>query len=201
MTRIRIPDVDETDPSKRALVKRAALVSLRPAHAAANAAMVKTVMEEGTLPRQLIELVRLRFAYHAQCRTCMVARYHSVTEELVAGLADFEDAPNLDERTRAALRFADKFDANPRAIDDDDYNQLREHFDEGELVELGFVCSLFCGGSRVFASWDITEDLPPSFQVRDGSEITPWGHDDLVALTPRVVQQSPEVSLPEPVSR
>src|SRR3954454_19041950 len=116
VTRIRIPDVDEPDPSKRALVKRSALVALRPEHAAGNAAFVKAIMEEGTLPRQLIELVRLLFGYRNQCRTCMTARYHDITEEMVAALADYEGSPILDESWKAALRFAHKFDQNPRAI-------------------------------------------------------------------------------------
>src|SRR4051794_948705 len=118
MTRIRVPDIEETDPRKRALAKRAALVALRPEHATAEADVVRAVMHGGTLPRQLVELVRLRFAYHAQCRTCMAARYHAVTDEQVDALEDFENAPGLDEPTRAALLFAEKFEKNPRGWDD-----------------------------------------------------------------------------------
>ena len=70
-----------------------------------------------------------------------------------------------------------------------DYARLREHFDEGQLVELGFCCALFCGFARLVASWDLSEDLPPSF--RAAGEVTPWGHDDYVALDPSLVQQAP----------
>src|SRR3990170_1312590 len=49
--------------------------------------------ERGTLPGRLVELVRLRIAFHNQCRSCMAIRYQDgidagVDEQLVCQLAD-----------------------------------------------------------------------------------------------------------------
>jgi AhpD family alkylhydroperoxidase len=54
----------------------------------------------GTLPPRLVELVRLRIAFHNQCRSCMSVRYQSaiddgLTEDAVCSLERPADAPDL----------------------------------------------------------------------------------------------------------
>ena len=39
-----------------------------------------------TLPERLVELVRLRVAFHNQCRSCMAIRYSSAAQEVDEGL-------------------------------------------------------------------------------------------------------------------
>ena len=63
-----------------------------------------------TLPERLIELVRLRIAFHNQCRSCMAIRYpealsDGVTEDLVCSLERPMEAEDLDDRERLAIRY------------------------------------------------------------------------------------------------
>ncbi|MET0909619.1 MAG: carboxymuconolactone decarboxylase family protein, partial [Ilumatobacteraceae bacterium] len=68
----------------------------------------------GTLKPRLVELVRLRVAFHNQCRTCMATRRapELVSEQLVCSLERPYEAPDLLDEERAALRYADLFAAD-----------------------------------------------------------------------------------------
>jgi alkylhydroperoxidase family enzyme len=137
----------------------------------------------GTLSPRLKELVRLRIAFHNQCRTCMALQksMDSIDEGVVCSLERPEEAANLTDAERAALRYADLMANDHLSIDDDTFDELREFFDEGEIVELGMVCGFNVGFGRLAASWRMDDFLPSSFRSpgADGT-ITPWGHDAVV---------------------
>src|ERR1700729_4565684 len=112
------------------------------------------------LPRRLIELVRLRIAFHNQCRSCMAVRYQSavddgLTEDAVCALERPAEAPDLSDAERTALKFADLFATNHLAIDESIYDELRRYLTEAGLVELGMCCavSLVVGSST--GTWDV----------------------------------------------
>ena len=142
---------------------------------------------EGTpLPPRLVELVRLRIAFHNQCRSCMAIRYSPATEDgvdedLVCSLERPHEADDLSDAERAALDYADLFATNHLAIDDATYDGLREHFSESEIVALGLVCGLCVGFGRLESTWDMVDELPERFRDR-GVTITPWGAGDLVRI-------------------
>jgi alkylhydroperoxidase family enzyme len=150
----------------------------RPAANAALKGLVGAIAAEGTLSPRLLELVRLRIGFHNQCRTCMAVRYQPdlVSEDLVCTLEKPQEAADLTADERAALGYADLFATNHFAIGDADYDELRTHFDEGQIVELGMFCAYCVGFGRLMASWSVVEQLPASFQTGD-SVITPWGHE------------------------
>jgi len=159
------------------------IIAHRPDIAAALGAVSEAINHSGTLPRRLVELIRLRIAFHNQCRSCMAVRYKyavddGLTEDLVCSLAQPAEAPDLNDAERAALRFADLFATNHLAIDDTVYAHLREHFDEGSIVELGLQCANFVGVGRLAATWAVTDALPERF--RAAGEVTPWGSDAVV---------------------
>ena len=65
-----------------------------------------------TLPERLFELVRLRIAFHNQCRSCMAIRYRDavsdgVDETLVCSLEKPMAAPDLSAAEKVALKYAD----------------------------------------------------------------------------------------------
>lgn len=138
----------------------------------------------GTLNPRLVELVRLRIAFHNQCRTCMATRRAPalVSEDLVCSLERPYEAPDLLDEERAALRYADLFAADHLSIDDQEYDKLREYFAEAELVELGMTCAYFVGFGRLTATWDVIEDLPSSFSKPEVA--VPWGHQEVVEFAP-----------------
>ena len=66
---------------------------------------------------------------------------NGLTEEKLMATMDFVSSPLFDERERAALRFASLFKEGHEAIDNDEvYADLKKHFTEEEIVELGLLC-------------------------------------------------------------
>ena len=136
-----------------------------------------------TLPERLIELVRLRVAYHNQCRSCMAIRYSSavdeVNEDLVCSLEQPQEAPDLTTTERVALDFADRFATDHLSITDERFSALREHFNEAQTMELLLHLALYVGMGRLAATLDMTEELPASFQAPFGEPVTPWGGEPI----------------------
>ena len=101
-----------------------------------------------TLPDRLVELVRLRVAFFNQCRSCMAIRYSDavadgVTEGLVCSLERPQEAENLSAAEKAAIRYGELMATDHLAIDDATYADLRAHFTEAQIVELGMTCLLY----------------------------------------------------------
>lgn len=199
MTRLTSLPIEEFDPELRALLNadekterelrpfsiRAHHPELAKAHAIYGAATKKAAV----LPARLRELLRLRIAFHNQCRSCMAMRYadgvdDGVTEDLVCSLEKPYEAPDLTEAERVALRYADLMATNHLAIDDALYAKLKKHFSEKEIVELGTVCAICVGFGRLSATWDMVEDLPERFQDKGEKPVTPWGPDAWVTARP-----------------
>ena len=142
------------------------------------------------LSARLRELVRLRVAFHNQCRSCMAMRYadavdDGVTEELVCSLEKPHAADDLTDAEKVALRFADLLATNHLAVDDRLYAELALHFSEKEVVELGMFSAMCVGYGRLSATWQMHEDLPQRFQVDDGGPVTPWGPDAWTTARPQ----------------
>jgi alkylhydroperoxidase family enzyme len=137
------------------------------------------------LPPRLIELVRLRVAFHNQCRTCMAVRYEygiedGLTEDLVCSLEKPEEAEDLTAAERAALAFADKLATNHHLIEDADFQRLREHFSEPEMMELCFHTASYVGFGRMAMVLDMVEDLPEGLRAEGPTQ--PWNQPELVRL-------------------
>jgi AhpD family alkylhydroperoxidase len=172
------------DPATRIQYTIAGITAHRPDVSAGIGAAMKALATSGTLGSRLVELIRLRIAFHNQCRSCMAMRYSNavddgVSEELVCSLERPEEAEDITDAERAALRFADLFATNHLAIDDGVYDDLRRYFTEAELVEIGLNCALDLGMGRLAATWQVTDDLPERFRTRNGV-VTPWGGDGVV---------------------
>jgi AhpD family alkylhydroperoxidase len=138
---------------------------------------LKAALSRLSLPPRLLELVRLRVAFHNQCRSCMSLRSaeaieDGMTEALVCELVRPEEAPDLTDRERVALEYADKLSIAHHEIDDALFARLREHFSEEELVGLGAHIAFCIGFGRVAMSWDLVDDLPDGLR-RDGV-VGPW---------------------------
>ncbi|MGE2692667.1 carboxymuconolactone decarboxylase family protein [Mycolicibacterium pulveris] len=164
----------------------ASILGHRPEVAGALGALKAALVSSGTLAPRLVELVRLRIAFHNQCRSCMSVRYQSaiddgLTEAAVCSLEKPGDADDLSPAESAALRFADLFATDHLAIDDAVYDDLRRHFTEEELVELGVHCAYALGMGRLTATWDVTDEIPEAFRATSESRVAPWDSDGVVA--------------------
>ena len=146
--------------------------------------MTAALRASGTLPPRLLELVRLRIAFFNQCRSCIAVRYQSaiddgLDDDAVCSLERPAEADNLTAAERSAVQFAELFATNHLVIDDAVYDELREHFSEDELVELGLHCAIALGVGRLSATWDVSDDLP---EPNGSSErLAPWNSASVVA--------------------
>ena len=164
----------------------AGIMSRLPDVAAAVGGVTVAIRETGGLAPRLMELVRLRIAFHNQCRSCMSIRYQSaiddgLTEDTVCSLEKPADAPDLTDAERSALHFADLFATNHLAIDDGVYDDLRRHFTEDQLVALGLHCAMCVGLGRLAATWHVVEELPEEFRGAVGTPLAPWSASSVVA--------------------
>ncbi|OBA99252.1 carboxymuconolactone decarboxylase [Mycobacteriaceae bacterium 1482268.1] len=164
----------------------AGIMSRLPDVAAAVGGVTVALRETGALSPRLMELVRLRIAFHNQCRSCMSIRYQSaiddgVTEDLVCSLETPAEAPDLTDAERTALRFADLFATNHLAIDDGVYDDLRAHFSEDQLVALGLHCAMCVGLGRLAATWHVVDDLPDEYRADTAAPFAPWSAASVIA--------------------
>ena len=147
-------------------------------------------MSQGlTLRRRLLELVRLRIAFHNQCRSCMSVRYQSalqdgLTEDMVCSLEKPMEAPDLTDAEKAAIHYADLAASNHLAITDDTIANLRKYYTEKEIVELCMYVAYCVGFGRMAATYRIIEELPESFQDTTRT-ITPWAAEHAEKLVIR----------------
>lgn len=75
------------------------------------------------------------------------ARQAGLTEVKIAAL-DNGESDLFTPRERAALRFAELMATDHLRIDDAVFAELRRHFSEAEIVELGVSTALFVGLGR-----------------------------------------------------
>ena len=138
-----------------------------------------------SLPDRLVELVRLRVAFHNQCRSCMAIRYQDgveagIDEDLVCSLEKPQEASDLSEAEKAAINYGELFATNHLAINDSVYDNLRKYFSEEEIVELSITVAWFVGMGRLAATYHMVEELPEAFQNDDTNQLTPWNEESIV---------------------
>ncbi len=89
------------------------------------------------------ELVRLRGAAQHNCRLCKSLREGTAldaggSETLYGEIDRFESSALLDDRAKAALRYADALIWTPAHLAADDVAEVRSRFSDAEAVELTF---------------------------------------------------------------
>jgi alkylhydroperoxidase family enzyme len=90
------------------------------------------------------------------------------TEDLVAKLADYEES-DLPERTKMALRYADRLWSSSPVIDPAFHAELRRHFTDDQILDLGMTITFVSGWQRFIEAVGILPD-----RWRDG-EGSPFG--------------------------
>jgi alkylhydroperoxidase family enzyme len=164
---------------------RVQIYAQRPEVAEQFVAFGQYLRDHHILPARLLELVRIRVAFHNQCRSCMAVRYgygidDGLTEDLVCSLERPEEAPDLTDAERAAIAYADLLATNHHAISDETFAELKRHFTQPEIMELCFHTAMYVGFGRMAMSLDMTDDLPEGF--REDGTIAPWRQDEVVEV-------------------
>lgn len=194
MTRIKKVALDDWDPELRAMTAADSGTELerglmrmfanRPDLSKGMIGFAGALKMNRTLPDRLVELVRLRIAFHNQCRSCMAIRYtdaleDGLTEGEVCSLERPQEAENLTPAEKAAIQYGELFATNHLAINDEIYDGLRKHFSEEEIVELGMTVAFFVGFGRLAATTHMVEELPEAFQADEDKVLTPWNEESI----------------------
>ena len=91
------------------------------------------------------------------------------TEDLVAKLTDYERS-DLPERTKAALRLADRLTGETPVVDEAFHAELRRHFSDDQILDLGMTITFASGWQRFIEAFGIVPDrwrdgAPPPFHA------------------------------------
>jgi AhpD family alkylhydroperoxidase len=119
------------------------------------------LLYDGLLPHTLKELCRIRISVAHRCGYCStvrskVAQAQGLAEDKVAQLEDFENSDAFSACEKAALRYASAFKTGDDGVDSDAvYDQLRQHFSEEEIVELGLFCAETDGAGKFVRSLQV----------------------------------------------
>lgn len=123
----------------------------------------KEVFHGGTVPRRVKELARLRLSTLHGCRFCnqgnrVDALGAGLTGAEIDALSDYENA-SFSEAEKAVLRLADQMLlTNPDgALSQSLYDDLRKHFTDGELLELGLIMAVLSGMAKLLFAFDLVE--------------------------------------------
>jgi uncharacterized peroxidase-related enzyme len=156
----------------------------RPEILRAFSELITSIWRSGTLPIELKPLIAIVSSQAAGCRYCQAheavdARERGVDSEKIARVWEFETSPLYSEAERAALRLARDASLQPSMATPEHFGAVREHFTEGEIVEIMAVISLFGFLNR----WNDTmatdlEDEPFSFatETYDSGRWSPGKH-------------------------
>ena len=105
----------------------------------------------GNVDHRLKEVIRIllaRFAgddYFAALRS-RKAREMGLTEERIeAGCGDYEDSDAFTEAEKCALRYADQMYLDSTKVDAAFYEELKKHYSEAQIMELGAFIAFHYG--------------------------------------------------------
>ncbi len=144
----------------------------RPEILRAFSELITQIWRTGTVPVGLKPLVAIIASTAAGCRYCQAhetvdAQMRGVDEAKIADVWDFERSPLYSEAERAALRFARDASIVPNAVTPEHFEDLRKHWNDGEIVELLAVIGLFGFLNRWNDSMATDlEDIPTTFARR-----------------------------------
>ena len=112
----------------------------------------RDVFHTGIAEHAIKELCRIYVSHSVKCEFCgnqrsIKARTKGVVEEDYKDLLNFEKSTRYDDRQKAALAYAEAITWD---LDTDDafWARLHKHFNEQELVEIGYFISITMGQQR-----------------------------------------------------
>jgi len=103
---------------------------------------------QGSVTSALKRLIAYVSSYTTGCQYCQAhairaAERYGASEDQLDHIWEFASHPAFTPAERAALDFAVAASSVPNAVDENIANQLRQHWDEGEIVEIAGVTALF----------------------------------------------------------
>lgn len=93
---------------------------------------------------------------YCQAHTLLGAKNFGISEAKLADVWTYASSPHYSERERLALDFALAAASQPNAVTDHQFGQLKQHWSEGEIVEILGVVAMFAFLNR----WNDTMATP-----------------------------------------
>lgn len=120
----------------------------RPNIARAFMALNQAVLYEGSVSEELKMLVSLIASQAAGCQYCQahmanLASIYQASGDKIAAVWEYQTSPLFSDAERAALNLAFKASIVPNEADEKDFAQMRQHFDEDQIVEIVASIALF----------------------------------------------------------
>ena len=117
----------------------------------------------GKAPVKYKELGRLRLSSVHGCRSCnkgnrLDAKDNGLTDAQISNI-DNADADAFDAADRGVIALADlvSLDASGAQLDSKLYDELKLHFTDGQIVELGMVFSFLAGVAKFLFAFNLVE--------------------------------------------
>ena len=128
------------------------------AFAGLNAAVMDPAGEVDVGFRRLVGHMVSKVAgcLYCQAHTLLGAHNRGVDDAKLAAIWDYASSPLYSQRERLALDFAVAASSQPNAVTDEQFAQLRQHWSEGEIVEILGVIAMFAFLNR----WNDTMQTP-----------------------------------------
>jgi uncharacterized peroxidase-related enzyme len=120
----------------------------RPNIARAFMALNKAVLYEGTVSEELKMLVSLIASQAAGCKYCQahmanLASIYLASADKIAAVWEYQTSPLFSDAERAALSLAFKASIVPNEASESDFEAVKQHFDEDQIVEIVASIALF----------------------------------------------------------
>ncbi len=120
----------------------------RPSVVQAFMQLNQAVLYDGTVPEATKMLVSLAVSLTTGCRYCQshmtnLSTIYNVSDEKISALLNFQESTLFSDAEKAALNLAFKSASTPSDAQPSDFDLLKDHYTEGEIVELVATVSLF----------------------------------------------------------
>ncbi|HEY1015342.1 MAG TPA: carboxymuconolactone decarboxylase family protein [Herpetosiphonaceae bacterium] len=121
--------------------------ALRPEMMIAASNLMAAVLTTGTVDLRLKEMVIVRTSQLNGCAYCLsshsaLLRGLGVSQEAIDALENPGD-DRWSAAERAALRYAEQVTKDAKRVGDELWDELKRHFDEGQIIEITAATSLF----------------------------------------------------------
>ncbi len=148
-----LTETEGQTPLERVLRKRPELFEYLPGSVAG-------VWSAGIVDPVILELCRLAIAEVHRCRSELSLRYAEareagLTEEKISALGSYDSSELFSDRERLCLRLAEQFALDVHGVTDEDFEMLRTHLSDAEVVALVYSLVVFDGLARLRALLDI----------------------------------------------
>jgi len=136
----------------------------RPALLKTLGSLGQAVGGDSTIPKRLKELVTLKVSQLNGCRYCVaahtgIARKLGVSDQELNALSNYQKSHAFSEKEKVALEYAEAVTKQVGNFSDQLFGRVKQHFDDGEIVELTGLIAYFNFMNRLLDALQVDIDF------------------------------------------